>query len=64
MHKCILFDMDGTLVNTYEGIFNSYKYAFEKMNLDFPGQKFVGKVIGAPLLSVFKELYGFIMKNL
>lgn len=58
MYKCILFDMDGTLVNTYEGIFNSYKYAFEKMNLDFPGQKFVGKVIGAPLLSVFKETLG------
>ena len=58
MYKCVLFDMDGTLVNTYQGIFNSYQYAFHKMNLPFPGEKFVGKSIGAPLLSVFRETCG------
>lgn len=58
MYKCVLFDMDGTLVNTYQGIFNSYKYAFGKMNLEFQGEKFVGKMIGAPLLSVFKKHVG------
>lgn len=57
MYKCILFDMDGTLVNTYEGIYNSYKYALEQMNLPFHGDSFVGKVIGAPLLSVFTEYF-------
>ena len=50
--------MDGTLVNTYPGIYNSYQYAFQKMNLSFPGEKFVGKAIGAPLLSVFRETCG------
>ena len=55
MIKCVLFDMDGTLVNTYEGIYHSYEYALKNMNLKFDGNNFVGKVIGAPLLSVFKE---------
>ena len=58
MYKCVLFDMDGTLVNTYEGIFNSYAYAFEKMNMSFEGTKIVGKAIGAPLLEVFKTQCG------
>lgn len=58
MYKCILFDMDGTLVNTYEGIYNSYQFAFEKMNLKFEKEKFVGAVIGAPLLSVFENVVG------
>lgn len=58
MYKCVLFDMDGTLVNTYRGIFNSYKYAFHKIGREFPGKKFVGKAIGAPLLSVFQEELG------
>lgn len=58
MYKCALFDMDGTLVNTYRGIFNSYKYAFDKIGIEFQGEKFVGKVIGAPLLSVFRETIG------
>lgn len=56
MKKCVLFDMDGTLVNTYEGIYNSYKYALKKIGKEFQGNKFVGKVIGAPLLSVFKDV--------
>lgn len=57
MIKCVLFDMDGTLVNSYAGIYNSYKYALKKMNLEFEGDKFVGKVIGAPLLTVFSEYF-------
>ena len=55
MYQCVLFDLDGTLVNTYLGIYNSYKYAFEKMKLPFPRATFVGEAIGAPLLSVFRD---------
>lgn len=57
MYKNIIFDMDGTLVNTYQGIFNSYKHTITKIGLEFGGDKFVQKVIGAPLKEVFlKEL--------
>lgn len=58
MYKNIIFDMDGTLVNTYEGIFNSYQYAITKMGLDFGGDEFVKKVIGTPLKKVFLEEIG------
>lgn len=58
MYKCVLFDMDGTLVDSYPGIRASYQYAYERMNLPFPGEKFVSKVIGAPLLQVFENQCG------
>lgn len=56
MYKCVLFDMDGTLVNSYEGIFNSYQYTMGKMGNNFEGHEFVRNAIGAPLLFVFEKL--------
>ncbi len=55
MYKCIIWDMDGTLVNTYRGIYNAYDCAFEKMGMAFEGDAFVKKVIGAPLKNVFTD---------
>lgn len=58
MYSCVLFDMDGTLINSYEGIFNAYRYAMEKMGWEFPGNEFVSRAIGAPLPFVFERLCG------
>lgn len=55
MYKFVLFDMDGTLVNTYQGIYHSYEYAAKKLGIEFQGEKFVGNVIGVPLMSVFTD---------
>ena len=55
MYKFVLFDMDGTLVNTYQGIYHSYEYAAKKLGIEFQGEQFVGNVIGAPLMSVFTD---------
>jgi len=63
MYKCILFDMDGTLVDTYEGIFNAYAYALDKMGLEFGGRTFVDQAIGSPLLMVFKEYFSLSNEN-
>jgi len=57
MYKSVLFDLDGTLVNTYQGIYNSYQYALRKMKIEFSGKELVNEAIGAPLLSVFKEKF-------
>lgn len=56
-YKAVLFDMDGTIYNTYRGIFNSYNYALKKMNMPAVNDELVGNVIGAPLLDVFTDIF-------
>ena len=34
-YKCVLFDMDGTLVDSYEGIFHAYQRAMKQMGQEF-----------------------------
>ena len=58
MYHCILFDMDGTLVNSYEGIFQSYEYTFRELGLPFAGDLFVRDAIGRTLPFVFQTLCG------
>ena len=62
MYKCVIFDLDGTLANTYQGIYNAYEYAAKNMNISFTGDSLVKEAIGAPLLSVFKEKF-FLNEN-
>lgn len=57
-YKAVIFDMDGTLVNTYGGIFNSYTYAARQMGLTLPDDALVGAAIGAPLSEVFATRFG------
>lgn len=56
-YKVALFDMDGTLVNTYEGIENSLKYAFNK--LGEPMVENMNRFIGPPLKTSFSEFCGY-----
>lgn len=58
MYKCIVFDMDGTLANTFEGIDKAYRWAFSQLNKPYPGQAFVRRAIGAPLPQVFEARCG------
>ena len=58
MYKYLIWDMDGTLVNTYRGIYNAYEHTFEKLCLKFQGDEFVRNVIGAPLKDVFTKVIG------
>lgn len=56
MYQCVLFDMDGTLVDSYRGIFHAYEWAFRKMKMKFPGDAFVRKAIGSTPLDAFERL--------
>ena len=58
MFDCVLFDMEGTLIDSYPGILHSYQFAFHRLGLPFPGEAFVKTAIGAPLLSAFKREAG------
>lgn len=57
-YKCIIFDLDGTIANTFPGILHSYEFAAQKMGLPIPNEKIVNEAIGAPLAEVFRERFG------
>lgn len=56
MIKNILFDFDGTIVDTSEGIVKCMHYAFEKLGLELLSDTKVKKVIGPPLGEMFQIL--------
>lgn len=55
----ILFDLDGTLTNSGEGVTKSVQYALAKFGIDEPDLKKLEKFIGPPLIDSFMEYYGF-----
>lgn len=52
--KYILFDLDGTLIDSALGVKNSFKYALEKMNIDIPSDEVLTTFVGPPLEASFK----------
>ncbi|WP_024791814.1 HAD family hydrolase [Lebetimonas sp. JS138] len=54
--KVILFDLDGTLINSTEAILEGFKVTFEKYNKPYPGDENVKKLIGLPLEIMFFKL--------
>ena len=57
--KFILFDFDGTLVDSSEGIFKSLTYAFENMGHGTPDEELLRKFVGPPLHYSFTKFCGF-----
>lgn len=59
MKKAVLFDLDGTLVDSSEGITKSVQYALKKMGIDEPDLSKLHVFIGPPLKTSFMKYYGF-----
>ncbi|MEI5993391.1 HAD family hydrolase [Candidatus Enterococcus mansonii] len=57
LYKTILFDLDGTVTDSAEGIINSVSYALEKMNIQVPERTQLYSFIGPPLNDSFKQFY-------
>ena len=57
--KYILFDFDGTLTDSSEGIFKSLTYAFEYYGHGTPSTELLRKFIGPPLHYSFTQFCGF-----
>lgn len=59
MKQYVLFDLDGTLIDPWEGITNCVKYALRAMSAPIPHDRILAKFIGPPLLFSFQEYCGF-----
>lgn len=57
-YTTILFDLDGTLTDSAEGIINCVKYALEKMDRPIPPQSVLIKFVGPPLYESFERFCG------
>lgn len=55
----ILFDLDGTLSDSREGIVNSLRYAFDKMEKEQPGEDVLNTFLGPPLWDSFRFTMGY-----
>lgn len=53
--KAVLFDLDGTLTDSGEGIINSAQYAFAQMGYPVPPREKMGVFIGPPLWDTFEQ---------
>lgn len=56
MPDTVLFDLDGTLVNSAAGILGSLRVAFDEVGLEWPG--FDTTVVGPPIYKLLPEFIG------
>lgn len=55
--KLIIFDLDGTLLDTGEGIIKSLKFALNKFGFPVPNDEICKSFVGPPLKKRFLELF-------
>ena len=59
MKKTVLFDLDGTIINSEEGITNCVRYVLDYWGMAHPTQKELLRFIGPPLREQFMEVFGW-----
>jgi phosphoglycolate phosphatase len=59
MYDYLLFDLDGTVVDSGLGVTNSVMYALKKWGIEVKDRKKLYVFLGPPLVDSFSEHYGF-----
>ncbi len=58
-YKYILFDLDGTVMGSAEGITNSVAYALKRWNIEVKDNTELQGFVGPPLHASFEKYFGF-----
>lgn len=58
MCQAVIFDLDGTLTQSEEGIFNCVRYAADKLGFSCPDDATLHRFVGPPLIYSFQEYMG------
>lgn len=58
MYRTVLFDLDGTLADSGEGILNCVRYALDRMDWEIPDETVLKKFLGPPLDYSYAEFCG------
>lgn len=56
--RALLFDLDGTLTDNFEGIANCIRYALARMDVPDPGEAALRACVGPPLRQTLPRLLG------
>lgn len=59
----LLFDLDGTLTDPFEGITRSVEYALNAFGIEVEDRRELAPFIGPPLVESLTERYGFTMED-
>lgn len=59
MKKTVLFDLDGTIINSEQGITNCIRYVLDYWEMEHPPQEDLLCFIGPPLREQFMEVFGW-----
>lgn len=57
-YEYVIFDFDGTVVDTGEGIIKSLQYSFEQMGREIPDMSDLRRFIGPPIYYSYTHFYG------
>ena len=58
-YSIVLFDLDGTITDSGEGVTNSVIYSLKKFGIEVGDRSALYKFIGPPLIDSFMNYYGF-----
>jgi len=58
-YKNILFDLDGTIIDSQEGIMNCIIYYLKSFGIEVEDREALKQYIGPPLMDTFQNGYGF-----
>ena len=57
-YELVIFDLDGTLLNTSQGIYNSVRYAEKQLDLPAIEDALLPIFVGPPPAQMYQKLYG------